>query len=85
MQFDKAIMLAIPRKKHNDKVTVHALPCKLHYNGPVDAAKHFKPETDEHGSPTVYFRGRKLRGRTIELPRGYEGTSLSRDLVRRVL
>lgn len=66
-------MLAIQKTQRGENVSVNALPCKLHYNGPVDAATRFKPQENSEGVPTAYFRGRKLLGRKVQLPEGYEG------------
>ncbi|KAF2103385.1 ribonuclease H1 small subunit [Rhizodiscina lignyota] len=66
-------MLAIQKKRESPKVEAHALPCRLHHSGHIDTRNRWKPESQVDGTSTVYFRGRKLRGRTIKLPEGYEG------------
>ncbi|KAK4962248.1 hypothetical protein LTR66_000740 [Elasticomyces elasticus] len=69
-------MLAIAKLKAEEttKCTPNVLPCKLHHNGPVSASeRYWKPETVEEGQSTAYFRGRKLKGRRIKVPAGYEG------------
>lgn len=42
------------------------------------AQRYWKPEKDGHGHSTAYFRGRKLRGRTIKIPDGYHGVVLEK-------
>lgn len=65
-------MFAIQAQNSDEKVTVHALPCKLHHNGPADTSR-LMPIPDNETESTLYFRGRKLRGRTIQLPEHYQG------------
>ncbi|BCR94127.1 ribonuclease H2 subunit C [Aspergillus luchuensis] len=59
-----------------DKFTPNILPCRIHHDGPVDTlGRYWKPTTDEKDQnlQTAYFRGRKLRGRRVAIPEGYEG------------
>ncbi|KAI1971406.1 hypothetical protein LOZ53_005327 [Ophidiomyces ophidiicola] len=52
------------------------LPCKIHHNGPIDVStRHWDPTADKENPQlaTSYFRGRKLRGRRVALPEGYQG------------
>ncbi|KAH8696096.1 ribonuclease H2 non-catalytic subunit-domain-containing protein [Talaromyces proteolyticus] len=55
--------------------TPNVLPCKIHHDGSVDISqRYWKPvESENDDSHTAYFRGRKLRGRTVQLPEGYQG------------
>jgi hypothetical protein len=67
-------------------VTVNLLPCMIHYNGPANAKKKYwtvdssssSLERNKVGNEEVtkvaYFRGRKLVGATMGLPKGYCGT-----------
>ncbi|KAE8413472.1 ribonuclease H2 non-catalytic subunit-domain-containing protein [Aspergillus pseudocaelatus] len=57
-------------------VTPNILPCRIHYDGPVGTlGRYWKSESDEKDTnlQTAYFRGRKLRGRRVAIPEGYEG------------
>ncbi|EIT73144.1 putative ribonuclease H2 subunit C [Aspergillus flavus] len=57
-------------------VTPNILPCRIHHDGPVGPlGRYWKSETDEKDKnlQTAYFRGRKLRGRRVAIPEGYEG------------
>lgn len=58
-------------------VDVHVLPCHISYDGPSKVLEFFKPRPDpsdhENGTSTSYFRGRKLCGRTVNLPKNYAG------------
>ncbi|KAJ5234297.1 Ribonuclease H2 subunit C [Penicillium citrinum] len=51
------------------------LPCRIHHDGPVESAGRFwAPKTDEKdNTSTAHFRGRKLRGRRVAIPDGYQG------------
>ncbi|KAL4754465.1 hypothetical protein BDW72DRAFT_166226 [Aspergillus terricola var. indicus] len=56
--------------------TPNILPCRIHYDGLVESVnRYWTPITDEDdkGLQTAYFRGRRLRGRRVQLPEGYEG------------
>ncbi|CZT15502.1 uncharacterized protein RCC_01358 [Ramularia collo-cygni] len=82
-------MLAItPSKQLSKQITPNILPCKITHSGPIPASsRHWNPQsstttTSSTSSPnnsatqTAYFRGRKLQGRKIPLPEGYEGKVL---------
>lgn len=72
------------------KCTINALPCQVNHTGPVDASPHYwNPTTvpNDDKSSTSYFRGRRLRGRKVIIPEGYEGVVLKktgRSVVQRV-
>ncbi|EED21965.1 conserved hypothetical protein [Talaromyces stipitatus ATCC 10500] len=55
--------------------TPNILPCRIHYDGPIDTSKrHWHAINDEkEDKQTAYFRGRKLQGRTVQLPEAYQG------------
>ncbi|PLB39721.1 ribonuclease H2 subunit C [Aspergillus candidus] len=56
--------------------TPNVLPCRIHHNGSVKSiGRYWSPVADEKDqtSQTAYFRGRKLRGRRVAVPEGYEG------------
>ncbi|KUL89821.1 hypothetical protein ZTR_02945 [Talaromyces verruculosus] len=59
--------------------TPNILPCRIYYNGPIDASKrHWHAVKDEkEEKQTAYFRGRKLQGRLVQLPEGYQGVVAS--------
>ncbi|KAI9369523.1 ribonuclease H2 non-catalytic subunit-domain-containing protein [Aspergillus egyptiacus] len=60
----------------SDTCTPNVLPCRINYDGPVKSInRYWTPVTDEKDKnlQTAYFRGRKLRGRRVEIPEGYEG------------
>jgi hypothetical protein len=70
------IMLAIKKSETNTtNCAVNVLPCRIQHNGPVNAnTRHWTPQESSDGkSNTAYFRGRKLKGRVVELPDGYIG------------
>ncbi|KAE8354620.1 ribonuclease H2 non-catalytic subunit-domain-containing protein [Aspergillus coremiiformis] len=59
-----------------DNVTPNILPCRIHHDGPVPRLnRYWRSEADEKDKNlrTAYFRGRKLRGRRVAIPEGYEG------------
>ncbi|KAL4885314.1 ribonuclease H2 non-catalytic subunit-domain-containing protein [Aspergillus karnatakaensis] len=56
--------------------TPNILPCRIHHEGPVKSLdRYWTPSTDEKDKDlqTAYFRGRKLRGRRVQIPEGFEG------------
>ncbi|KAL4874125.1 hypothetical protein BDV12DRAFT_159134 [Aspergillus spectabilis] len=56
--------------------TPNILPCRIHHDGPVKSLnRYWTPIADEKDKDlqTAYFRGRKLRGRRVQIPEGYEG------------
>lgn len=70
-------MLAVRQQPSVPKQTPNLLPCGVRHNGPVNASeRYWKPETESDGSSTAYFRGRKLCGKTLKLPNGYDGVVL---------
>jgi len=67
-------MYSINNDKGSLKVTPNILPCKISFNGPVNASeRYWAIKNDESGQKTTYFRGRKLVGRDVSLPEGYSG------------
>lgn len=72
-------MLAIHSTNADKQVTPNVLPCTIKHNGPVSAAeRYWNPSTQQDGTTTAFFRGRKLRGKKIALPEGYEGAVLQK-------
>ena len=73
-------MLAIqPSNSDTTKTTPNVLPCSIKHNGPIPTSpRYWAPKTEEDGTSTAYFRGRKLRGRTVKVPEGYEGVVLQK-------
>lgn len=73
-------MLAITTPRESQKTTAvvpNILPCKVAHSGPIPTAKrHWNPQPSSTDTQTAYFRGRKLQGKTIALPSGYEGKVL---------
>ncbi|KAL4901893.1 hypothetical protein BDW74DRAFT_159138 [Aspergillus multicolor] len=63
-------------EKSTDKCTPNILPCRIHHDGPVESLNRYwtpKADSEDKDLQTAYFRGRKLRGRRVHLPEGYEG------------
>ncbi|KAI9045056.1 putative 3'-5' exonuclease [Aspergillus affinis] len=63
-------------EKTANTCTPNILPCRIHHDGPVRSLKRYwEPVSDEKDEnlQTAYFRGRKLRGRRVAIPEGYEG------------
>ncbi|KAL4980843.1 ribonuclease H2 non-catalytic subunit-domain-containing protein [Aspergillus desertorum] len=60
----------------SDNCTPNILPCRIHHDGPVQSVnRYWTPTTDakDEDLQTAYFRGRRLRGRRVQIPKGYEG------------
>lgn len=69
-------MFTIQRKTGEDKkVLPNILPCRIHHDGPVDISeRYWSPEVNAgEVCESVHFRGRRLKGRKVVLPEGYEG------------
>ena len=64
-----------PEFQEGDKCTVNIVPCRIHHDGPTRVTKRYwNPVYDQKESTrTSQFRGRKLRGRLLRVPEGYEG------------
>ncbi|KAL3426034.1 ribonuclease H1/H2 small subunit [Phlyctema vagabunda] len=72
-------MLAVQKsKKHQGKCVPNVLPCKINHDGPVDATKRYwAPTKTEDGKTIAYFRGRKLQGKAMRVPKGHRGVVLT--------
>lgn len=72
-------MLAIHSANPDKKVVPNVLPCTIKHNGPVSSEqRYWNPSIDQDGNSTSFFRGRKLRGKKVVLPEGYEGAVLQK-------
>ncbi|KAH8795572.1 ribonuclease H2, subunit C [Hyaloscypha finlandica] len=72
-------MLAIEKSKsHKGKCTPNVLPCRINHNGAVDASRRYwNPTKTPDGKTVAYFRGRKLHGKQVMVPKGYRGAVVS--------
>ncbi|PMD62896.1 ribonuclease H1 small subunit [Hyaloscypha bicolor E] len=72
-------MLTIEKSKsHKGKCTPNVLPCRINHNGPVDASRRYwNPTKTPDGKTVAYFRGRKLHGKQMMVPKGYRGAVVS--------
>ncbi|KAI1357608.1 ribonuclease H2, subunit C [Xylaria arbuscula] len=53
---------------------VNLLPCRIHHDGYVNPSKTFwNPSKTSDDLQTAYLRGRKLHGKAVKLPKGYQG------------
>ncbi|OQU99090.1 hypothetical protein CLAIMM_04777 [Cladophialophora immunda] len=68
-------MLALQRPGNSgDKCVANILPCRIHHNGPTKVTKRYwSPQVERDGTATSYFRGRRLRGKPLKVPLGYQG------------
>ncbi|THW96815.1 ribonuclease H1 small subunit [Aureobasidium pullulans] len=73
-------MLAIKKSEKSTSCVANVLPCRIQHNGPVNATtRHWTPESSSDGQTnTACFRGRKLNGKTVNLPEGYRGAILQK-------
>ncbi|KAK8250199.1 ribonuclease H2, subunit C [Phyllosticta capitalensis] len=70
-------MLSI-QNKSSQKTIPNLVPYRIDHNGPVNATeRYWKPEPNNDGTQTAFFRGRKLKGKELKLPDGYRGALLS--------
>ncbi|KAI9705532.1 MAG: 3'-5' exonuclease [Candelina mexicana] len=70
-------MLAVKSKQRASTTCVpNVLPCRIDHNGPVNASERYWAPTKDckvDDKETSYFRGRKLHGRSVKIPEGYQG------------
>lgn len=72
-------MLSVQEGGELKKQTANLLPCRIHHDGLVDpVGAYWKPTDSTDNSKEAYFRGRKLHGKTLSLPRGYRGLIVER-------
>ncbi|KAK4229922.1 ribonuclease H2 non-catalytic subunit-domain-containing protein [Podospora fimiseda] len=57
------------------KITPNLLPCSIKHSGSIGpvSTSFWNPKISEDGKQVSFFRGRKLKGKTIKLPEGYKG------------
>lgn len=87
-------MLALRPEEEVKKCVPNLLPCTIKYSGPVAASEQHwdpKPASNTNDATTAtetiassneqvaYLRGRKLRGKVVELPPTYKGHVLERS------
>ncbi|OJJ88145.1 ribonuclease H2 subunit C [Aspergillus glaucus CBS 516.65] len=56
--------------------TPNILPCRIHHDGPVDSLQRYwapAADNEDENLQISHFRGRKLRGRRVAIPDGYQG------------
>ncbi|KAK3940126.1 ribonuclease H2, subunit C [Diplogelasinospora grovesii] len=67
-------ILSVKPSSAEEKTTPNLLPCRVHHNGSVEPIQDFwQPTEADDGTKTAYFRGRKLQGKGVKLPKGYRG------------
>ncbi|KAJ5415463.1 hypothetical protein N7465_004158 [Penicillium sp. CMV-2018d] len=71
------IQPASSQSEKNDSTpqcTPNIIPCRIHHDGPIDSLdRYWKVKDEKDNTQTAHFRGRKLRGRRVALPDGYQG------------
>ncbi|KAI5292990.1 hypothetical protein KEM55_007374, partial [Ascosphaera atra] len=64
-------------------VVPNIMPCRIHHDGPVDISeRYWNPELNQgegEECEIAFFRGRRLKGRRVALPEGYEGVVASKS------
>lgn len=72
-------MLAINPQSASRKTTPNILPCSIKYNGPIETEeRYWAPTSTKNETSTAYFRGRKLLGKSVKVPDGYQGVVLEK-------
>ncbi|KFH42077.1 hypothetical protein ACRE_071900 [Hapsidospora chrysogenum ATCC 11550] len=67
------------KSKPSPKAVANLLPCRVHHDGLVDPLDgYWTPTKSEDGVNIAYFRGRKLKGKTVTLPEEYRGVLVER-------
>ncbi|CAK0734072.1 hypothetical protein CVIRNUC_000379 [Coccomyxa viridis] len=69
-----------------DAVKVHWLPCTVGYAGSANVGAYFLPkhtgsQSDGYAVEEAHFRGRQLKGTTLQLPDNYTGQVLLKQHV----
>ncbi|KAF7845659.1 hypothetical protein BT93_L1371 [Corymbia citriodora subsp. variegata] len=61
----------------SERCSISFLPCKIQKTGAAKISKRYwKPRVQPDSTKTVYFRGRRLRGRVVKLPESMDGNIL---------
>ncbi|KAJ4155441.1 hypothetical protein LMH87_000683 [Akanthomyces muscarius] len=72
-------MLSLKEAGETKKMTANLLPCRIHHDGSIDpVGAYWMPVDSTDNSKEAYFRGRKLKGKTLPLPEGYRGVVVER-------
>ncbi|KAI9857152.1 MAG: 3'-5' exonuclease [Vezdaea acicularis] len=72
-------MLAIQKsQKPEGKCSANILPCRISHTGPVSSSERYWKPQKEDDKNVAYFRGRRLLGKTIRIPDGYQGAVVER-------
>ena len=67
-------------RRQPSRVSANILPCKIHHDGQVNASKRYwDPRKGDDGSLTAHFRGRRLKGKALKIPKGYKGSNQSNE------
>ncbi|OAR01239.1 hypothetical protein LLEC1_07614 [Akanthomyces lecanii] len=73
-------MLSLKEGSDTKKMTANLLPCRVHHDGSIDpVGAYWMPTDSTDDSKEAYFRGRKLKGKTLPLPEGYRGVVAERN------
>ncbi|XP_046676663.1 ribonuclease H2 subunit C-like [Homalodisca vitripennis] len=62
--------------------SVHYIPCKIHVDGSAKVSQYFLSSTNKDGELEASFRGHPLKGKIVELPKGYKGLILEETIQR---
>ncbi|KAI4165416.1 MAG: hypothetical protein LQ342_000825 [Letrouitia transgressa] len=67
------------------KCTPNLLPCHIHQDGPANASpRYWKPQSAADGTAESYFRGRRLKGKEVNIPEGYRGVVIKQGKNQRI-
>ncbi|KAK5078204.1 hypothetical protein LTR64_003389 [Lithohypha guttulata] len=65
------------KSSSSDNSIVNIVPCRINHTGTSKVTKRYwQPRSETDGTETAYFRGRRLRGRVINMPEKYTGLVL---------
>ncbi|KAF3014772.1 hypothetical protein E8E14_010736 [Neopestalotiopsis sp. 37M] len=66
------------------KAQVNLLPCRVHHDGSINSIEtYWNPTENGDNLKTAYIRGRKLHGKTVQLPAGYYGSVVEKGETKR--
>lgn len=65
------------RSSTENNMTLNILPCRIQREGSTKISeRYWKPKDDSRTTKTAHFRGRRLKGKHVQLPKNYRGVGL---------
>ncbi|CAF3651895.1 hypothetical protein SNK05_007122 [Fusarium graminearum] len=72
-------ILSLKPDENKFKAVANILPCRIHHDGPIEpTSTYWTPAATDDGTKLAYFRGRKLQGKIVKLPKDCRGIVVER-------